>query len=627
MHFHNTIIVLILAWHAACQLPMDLWQENASTEWAAKPTWHKEQDNVGILDFNGVRDLAQNYFNWLVQQPSALTSNGNPADVMVAVFYDADQEATFASSIPRGPRKAFMTKTVQQAAPNNFAPIWYEKAKGIFDAGTGHNPLFRDAPIHAEDGAYFNWETSIHAALANNYPPGSIVAIWRRPFGRTPTCLKVAQDLDVVWSPAQIQGRQLVEQVPDASEEGFDDVAAEACGAVPASAKRLGKRQGAERRQAAASSSISSITTLCTMSPQTSLYTATLANSLPASDYSTSIATITAAPSTAAPAPTTLSCSPQESDPDKGINLLYCVCEGSVTLSVQTRTQVTAPVESCAFTTLPGASAQITTAADLGPVSTNTAMCEVCTPVVNNEDSCSIIPGCVIQTSAVTVFAGTSPVLVGTLTGSALYTSVSKALETLCPTVSQTMYMTNYSTDTVTIGNIDFIDSSDELDSGGELQITVESSEYNVTSTRDAIIQSVALTVQNAATGSNRYSVGYNVEEAKKRDVGFFSWFSGLLDERDRPYMARANTTFCQTVGFASVGYYGPYWPIYDMKLPTNYIYPYLSFLVGPGGDFLCELLNEIVDAFAVVEPEFAIGDIELGEAIDLLCTDSDEGE
>jgi hypothetical protein len=542
-----------------------------------------------------------------------------------------------------------MTKTVQQAAPDNFAPIWYEKAKGIFDAGTGHNPLFRDAPIHAEDSAYFNWETSIHAALADNYPPGSIVAIWGRwktnpndiagnwigpcqtdynsqtnPFGRTPTCLKVAQDLDVVWSPAQIQGRQLVEQVPDSSEEGFDDVdmtqvdfdvAAEACGAVLASAKRLGKRQGAERRQAAASLSISSITALCTMSPQTSLSAATLANSLPASDYSTLIATITAAPSTAAPAPTTLSCSLQESDPDEGINLPYCVCEGSVTLSVQTGTQVTAPVESCAFTTLPGASAQITTTAGLGPASTNTAMCEVCTPVVNNEDSCSIIPSCVIQTGAVT------------LTGSALYTSVSKALETLCPTVSQTMYMTNCSTGTVTIGNIDFIDSSDELDSGGELQITVESSGYNVTSTRDAIIQSVALTVQNAATGSNCYSVEYNVEEAKKRDVGFFSWFSGLLDERDRPYMTRANITFCQTVGFASVGYYGPYWHIDDMKLPTNYIYPHLSFSVAPGGDFLCGLLNEIVDVFAVVEPEFAIGDIELGEAIDLLCTDSDEGE
>jgi hypothetical protein len=92
MHFRHTIIIPFLAWHAACQLqlPMDLWQENASPEWVARPTWHKEQDNVGILEFNRVRDLAQNYFNWLVQQPTALTSSGRDADVLVAVFYDGD---------------------------------------------------------------------------------------------------------------------------------------------------------------------------------------------------------------------------------------------------------------------------------------------------------------------------------------------------------------------------------------------------------------------------------------------------------------------------------------------------------------------------------------------------------
>jgi hypothetical protein len=90
MYFHH-IILLFLACHAACEpLPMDLWQMTDSTDWAAKPTWHKEQENVGILDFNGVRDLAQQYYDWLIQQPTALTSNGNPADVMAAVFYDRE---------------------------------------------------------------------------------------------------------------------------------------------------------------------------------------------------------------------------------------------------------------------------------------------------------------------------------------------------------------------------------------------------------------------------------------------------------------------------------------------------------------------------------------------------------
>jgi hypothetical protein len=63
------------------------------------------------------------------------------------------------------------------------------------------------------------------------------------------------------------------------------------------------------------------------------------------------------------------------------------------------------------------------------------------------------------------------------------------------------------------------------------------------------------------------------------------------------------------------------------VKLLTNYIYPYLSFAVAPTGDFLCKLLNEIVNAFAVVEPEFAVKDVELTEEINLLCTESDKGE
>ena len=55
----------------------------------------------------------------------------------------------------------------------------------------------------------------------------------------------------------------------------------------------------------------------------------------------------------------------------------------------------------------------------------------------------------------------------------------------------------------------------------------------------------------------------------------------------------------------------------------TDWIDARWSFHVGPGGDFACELLQELVDAFAVVEPEFAVGDIELGKAVDVLCEGS----
>lgn len=78
-------------------------------------------------------------------------------------------------------------------------------------------------------------------------------------------------------------------------------------------------------------------------------------------------------------------------------------------------------------------------------------------------------------------------------------------------------------------------------------------------------------------------------------------------------------------MGFASVGYYGPYWHIDNVKTPTNHIYPHLNFAVSPSEQFVCELLNDIVDAFAVMEPGFTIGDVELGEAINVLCTASDD--
>lgn len=44
------------------------------------------------------------------------------------------------------------------------------------------------------------------------------------------------------------------------------------------------------------------------------------------------------------------------------------------------------------------------------------------------------------------------------------------------------------------------------------------------------------------------------------------------------------------------------------------------EFHKSPGGDFACEILQAAVDAFAFVQPEFAVGDIGLGEAIDILC-------
>lgn len=118
------------------------------------------------------------------------------------------------------------------------------------------------------------------------------------------------------------------------------------------------------------------------------------------------------------------------------------------------------------------------------------------------------------------------------------------------------------------------------------------------------------------------------MESLKERD-GLSSsssscwWSSPRLFARDHPHAVEEKTTFCNTVGFAGVNYYDPYWREQPSPGATDWIDARGSFQVGPGGDFACELLQDLVAAFAVVEPEFAVGDVELGKAIDVLCEGS----
>ena len=78
-------------------------------------------------------------------------------------------------------------------------------------------------------------------------------------------------------------------------------------------------------------------------------------------------------------------------------------------------------------------------------------------------------------------------------------------------------------------------------------------------------------------------------------------------------------------MGLASVGCYGQYWHVDDVTSPTAWIYPHWEFSKGADDDFFCNLLMDLVNAFAVFAPEFAIGDIELGGAVELICKDTED--
>ena len=286
----------------------------------------------------------------------------------------------------------------------------------------------------------------------------------------------------------------------------------------------------------------------------------------------------------------------------------YCSCRtSSLPLTKVSGTPV--PEESsCAYQSLPTSAAMIT---DAATATTNLPLCQVCTPNAANEDHCTSIPSCQPQTPRASVTAGSSSVHVGTLTSTSLYTSMSSALEKLCPSVTQTQSPTVCETGSVSIGGIPIVDqggiTKGDLDYG-DLVVTVELSSYNVTSLRDAMIKGAALAIQNSATGNKCYKASYSAAQPPKRDLG--SLMSDLA-----PQDAGEHATWCNSAGFAASEYYSEY----ATTNATDLIYVHLELKIQ-GGDYACDFLPELTDALALVAPEFAVEDVELGEAIEAVC-------
>lgn len=92
----------------------------------------------------------------------------------------------------------------------------------------------------------------------------------------------------------------------------------------------------------------------------------------------------------------------------------------------------------------------------------------------------------------------------------ALSSSISSALASICPEVTQTASMTNCTDQTVKIDGIWYKDpEDDELNKAGQ---------NNATSLRNAMINSAALTAMQSATGGNCYTEHYmSGGTAKKR--------------------------------------------------------------------------------------------------------------
>lgn len=210
------------------------------------------------------------------------------------------------------------------------------------------------------------------------------------------------------------------------------------------------------------------------------------------------------------------------------------------------------------------------------------------------------------------------------MTGTALYTAVSSALEKVCPEVTQTTTSTACSGTGVSIGAISYV-ADDALNTDGELDMIVNSGVYNVTSLRDAMIQSAALTMQKASQSkSNCYNTTYTVDALERRRFPLLS-FGPRSHSSKRDHVGTEDITveFCNSANSALVNYFAPWWRQAPSPTVSDFLNINFSFKVGPGGAFLCDFLEDLEDGLTIIAPEFAAENIELGEEIHALCEEA----
>ncbi|KAI0839756.1 hypothetical protein F5Y06DRAFT_286224 [Hypoxylon sp. FL0890] len=657
---------------------MARWGEGfPDAEWQEKPTFYAQypSENAGVKNPESYitnLELAEAHVDWLLDpkngQRNVLSTEGEHW-VIVAVMYDPVSKWHFASTVPRGKRWGLMKSKGEKVAPK------WSSIGGATDT------------FHAEDAAYFNFESSEKST--NPYSNGTVIATFgkrdprpgdKRPDGKLPipacgsngknaerpSCQDVAKKLGVTYAKS-VNAKNAVlvpgqQEDPDSYSdnvmaEDWYDLVSQACGLENEAPERpvIQGREALLEPWPTSSCRVDWIhgsTPVSTFSYTNSLLQSSISNDFtiitPAESGQTSTDRESTTPSSTQTA--TPSCYLQEEDPDKGIDMEYCVCNESRTLPLLTISPLVLISSSCSYTTLP---AQITTKVtnrDAAPATrppgamitpgpsldardisvhtgfdgttTDSKHCRVCSQVDFYGASCSSLEGCFVKTGAVTIEAGTSSVHVGTVTGTQLYSSISSALEKICPTPSD-KGETSCSGDSVTIDGIPYVDSG-ALNQKGELVVSVESSKYNESSIRNALIKSAAAAAQHAATGKNCYEQTYTVEVLKRSWLP--SWVPRFL-RRDHPFAETEKTTFCNTVGFAGPHYYNPWWRVAPNPGATDYIDAHWEFEKPGGGEFACSVLQGLVKSFAFLQPEFAVGDIDLAEAIHILCEKAETGE
>lgn len=152
-----------------------------------------------------------------------------------------------------------------------------------------------------------------------------------------------------------------------------------------------------------------------------------------------------------------------------------------------------------------------------------------------------------------TMELGSSQVNVGsTMTGEALFTSVSNALTSLCPTPTSQGAWTACQTGTVTVGKAAYLNNGEPED--GDVTLKVTDAQYNDTNHWNLFINMIAGAANASATGSNCKPIdwSYVTDVGKREERDIF----GRMIAPPEPIQHKGTSTFCNMNGFLDTQWY-----------------------------------------------------------------------
>lgn len=148
-----------------------------------------------------------------------------------------------------------------------------------------------------------------------------------------------------------------------------------------------------------------------------------------------------------------------------------------------------------------------------------------------------------------TMEMGSSKVNVGTtMTGEVLFTSISNALTSLCPTPTSSGAWTSCSTGTIKVGQAAYLENGKPEE--GDLTIEVTDAQYNSSDYLNLFINMISGAANATATGSNCKLLDWKYVMDAKRDIG------GRMIEPPEPLAHAGSDTFCNINNFLDTQWY-----------------------------------------------------------------------